>query len=119
MISLNTLNNFLNITPVLLQVDLIGDLYELSPLIAVLLAGITFLVVLVNKKDKALKAKEEELKELHKYIRESEKENLNTLKKVSGTLDRVIDSQRSGDNIVLNEIDNLKDLIMLRIKKGD
>ena len=104
---------------VLLQVDLIGDLYDLSPIIAILLAGITYLVISINKRENALKEKDLELKELQKYIRESEKENLNTLKKVSGTLDRVIDSQKSSDNIVLKEIDNLKDLIMLRIKKGD
>lgn len=104
---------------VLLQVDLIGDLYDLSPIIAILLAGITYLVISINKRENALKEKDSELKELQKYIRESEKENLNTLKKVSGTLDRVIDSQKSSDNIVLKEIDNLKDLIMLRIKKGD
>jgi hypothetical protein len=112
------------------NVDLITDLYKLSPIIGLLIIAIGYLVVINNKKDKALKEreaelnailkeKELELKELNQYVRQSEKENLLTLQKVSSTLDRVIDAQRSGDNIVLKEIDNLKDIILLKLKKDD
>lgn len=112
------------------NVDLITDLYKLSPIIGLLLIAIGYLVVVNNKKDKnlkereaelnaVLKEKELELKELNQYVRQSEKENLLTLQKVSSTLDRVIDAQKSGDNIVLKEIDNLKDIILLKIKKDD
>jgi hypothetical protein len=112
------------------QVDFITDLYKLSPIIGLLLIAIGYLVVMNNKKDKALKEREAELmnqlkekddqlKELNQYVRQSEKENLLTLQKVSSTLDRVIDSQKSGDNIVLKEIDNLKDIILLKLKKDN
>lgn len=112
------------------QVDFITDLYKLSPIIGLLLIAIGYLVVIINKKDKILidretelnnqlKEKEEQLKELNQYVRQSEKENLLTLQKVSSTLDRVIDAQKSGDNIVLKEIDNLKDIILLKLKNND
>lgn len=112
------------------NVDLVTDLYKLSPIIGLLLIAIGYLVVVNNKKDKnlkereaelnsILKIKEQELKELNQYVRQSEKENLLTLQKVSSTLDRVIDSQKSGSNIVLKEIDNLKDIILLKLKKDD
>lgn len=112
------------------QVDFITDLYKLSPIIGLLIIAIGYLVVVSNKKDKLLKQKEddlnklikekdEQLKELNKYVRQSEKENLQTLQKVSSTLDRVIDSQKNGDNIVLKEIDNLKDIILLKLNKDN
>jgi hypothetical protein len=110
------------------QVDFIGDLYKLSPIIGLLLVAITYLVVVLNKKEKLMKdkdielnrlikEKDDQLKELNQYVRQSEKDNLLTLQKVSSTLDRVIDSQKTGDNIVLKEIDNLKDIILLKLKK--
>lgn len=112
------------------NVDLITDLYKLSPIIGLLIIAISYLVVVNNKKDKKLKEredelnailklKEQELKELNQYVRQSEKENLLTLQKVSSTLDRVIDSQKNGSSIVLKEIDNLKDIILLKLKKDD
>ena len=110
---------FIELNSLLLQVDLLSDLYTLSPLIAILLAGISYLAITINKKDKIIANKDTELKELHQYIRESEKENLSTLKKVSSTLDRVIDIQKNSDNIVLKEIDNLKDIVLVKIKDTD
>jgi hypothetical protein len=112
------------------QVDFVTDLYKLSPIIGLLLIAIGYLVMVINKKEKQMKEKEAELnrllkekddqlKELNQYVRQSEKENLLTLQKVSSTLDRVIDAQKTGDNIVLKEIDNLKDIILLKIKKDN
>src|SRR6478735_914657 len=98
------------------DVDFISQLYNLSPIIGLLLIAIGYLVYDLRLKNKKIEEKEGELKELNKYVRESENENIKILEKVSNTLDKVVDSQRSGDNSVLKEIDNLKQLIILKLK---
>ena len=114
------LNIFTNLSIILLsataEVDFISQLYTLSPIIGCLCVGIGFLVYLLKKRDDKINEKEAELKELHKYVRESDAENIKILEKVSSTLDKVMEQEKSGNSIVLKEIDNLKQLILLRLK---
>ncbi len=111
---------FASFSTVLLQVqpevDFIGQLYTLSPIIGCLVVAIGFLVYLLKKRDDKINEKEAELKELHKYVRDSDAENIKILEKVSSTLDRVMEQEKSGNSIVLKEIDNLKQLILLKLK---
>jgi hypothetical protein len=97
------------------EVDFIAQLYKLSPIIGLLLIGIGFLVYLLKKRDDKLNEKEEEIKELNKYIRENDSENIKILEKVSSTLDRVMEQDKTGNSAVLKEIDNLKQIIILKI----
>lgn len=97
------------------EIDFISQLYNLSPIIGCLLIGIGYLYFNNKEKDKKITEKENEIKELNKYIRESENENIKILEKVSNTLDKVVDTQKSGDNTVIKEIDNLKQLILLKL----
>lgn len=103
------------------EVDFISQLYTLSPIIGCLVVGIGFLVYLLKKRDDKINEKEAELKELNKYVRESDAENIKILEKVSSTLDRVMEQEKSGNSTVLKEIDNLKQLILLNLtnKKGN
>lgn len=109
------------INPILLQtstpnVDFINQLYTLSPIIGCLLVGIGYLVYLIKKKDDTIADKESELKELHKYVRDSDSENIKILEKVSSTLDKVMEQDKTGNSTVLKELDNLKQLIFLKLK---
>lgn len=110
----------LNLFVVLLQVtevDFIGQLYTLSPIIGCLVVAIGFLVYLLKKRDDKLNEKDDEIKELHKYTRDNDAENIKVLEKVSSTLDKVMEQEKNGNTIVLKEIDNLKQLILLKLKK--
>ena len=62
--------------------------------------------------------KEAELKELQKSIRENEKDNLNILIQVNATLDRVIEGQRTTNEMVFRELHNLKDFIKYIIENA-
>lgn len=116
------LSMFLSSIPLILlqakaEVDFISQLYTLSPIIGLLVVGIGFLVYLLKKRDDKLNEKEEELKELNKYIRDNDAENIKILEKVSSTLDRVMEQDKTGNSAVLKEIDNLKQLILLKLNK--
>lgn len=63
-----------------------------------------------------LHRKEKENDKLNKYIRSSDKENLKTLNDVNNTLDRVLESQKNSDNIVIKEIQSTKDIVILKIE---
>ncbi len=114
------LQMFTGVSLVLLQaqteVDFISQLYTLSPIIGCLVIGIGYLVYSLNARDKKISEKEAELKELHKYVRDSDAENIKILEKVSSTLDRVMEQEKNGNSIVLKEIDNLKQLILIKLK---
>lgn len=103
------LNMLLDIAAVQ-STDVIGTLWGISPIIGIMAIGIVYLVT-------ELKKKNTELIDLNKYIRESEKENLTTLKEVNDTIDRVLENQKLNDNVILKEIDNLKQLILVKLKK--
>jgi hypothetical protein len=113
---LEIFTNFSMLLQIQAEVDFINQLYNLSPIIGCLLVAIGFLVYLLKKKDEKINEKEAELKELHKYVRDNDAENIKILEKVSSTLDRVMEQEKNGNSIVLKEIDNLKQLILLKLK---
>lgn len=98
------------------EVDLVSNLFKLSPIIGLLLIAIGYLVWNLKKKEDKITQKEKELKELNDYIRNNETENLRILERVNNTLDKVCENQKVGDNSVIKEIDNLKQLILLKLK---
>lgn len=100
-------NILLDVAP---TTDVIGTLWGISPVLGIMAIGIVYLVTEIKKKNT-------ELTELNKYIRDSEKENLMTLKEVNDTIDRVLENQKINDNVILKEIDNLKQLILVKLKK--
>lgn len=91
---------------------IVGTLWGISPILGILAIGIVYLVT-------ELKKKNSELSELNKYIRDSEKENLSTLKQVNDTIDRVLENQKLNDNVILKEIDNLKQLLLVKLRQSD
>lgn len=126
--------NYLLSVIFLLQVDNIGDviseLTRQGPLISLFLLIIIGMWLLMAKKDKSIKEKEEEiktitkknndeLKELNEYIRENDKENMKILSDVSNTLDKVMSNQIHSDNIMIQEINNLRDTILMKLDNLD
>lgn len=91
-------------------IDLVSGLWGISPLLGLLAIAITYLIRQLTKKEK-------ELETLNEYIRSSEKDNIKTLEKVTSTLDKVMEKQNSSDSIVMKEIENLKQLLLLKLKK--
>lgn len=89
------------------DVNIVSQLWGISPLLGLMAIAVGYLVVRLN-------AKEKEIKELNANMREYEKDSLLMLEKVANTLDKVIDFQEKGDNLILKEIDNLKQIIMLK-----
>ena len=87
---------------------LIKTIIQDNPLVALL---ILFLGIFIYLYIKSLK----ENKELNQYIRDNEKDNLETLNKLSNTLEKLTDSQKNSDESVLKEISVSKDFIGLKI----
>jgi hypothetical protein len=76
----------------------------------------TILVVVITYLGWRLHKREHEISELQKSIRENEKENLNILTQVSATLDRVIEGQRTTNEMIFRELQNLKEFIRYLIE---
>jgi len=88
---------------------IVDSILEHGPIAAVFLAVSIFLVYLLNKREK-------QIQELNKYIRNNDKDNLETLNKLSTTLDKIMDKQKNSDNNVVTEIKNTKEIIVLKIE---
>ena len=106
------------------ETNLVGDLFKLSPIIGLLIIAINYLVYNIKQKDKALadkdlklEAKDNELKELNKSIRDNEADNIQMMERMSNMLDKLSDNQRVSDDKVLKEIENLKQLLFLHLNK--
>lgn len=99
------------------EIGILADLLNLSPVIAVLVGFIVYLIY----ENRDLKAKntekENEIKELNEYFRESEKDNLEVLNGVNNTMDKLIDKQDNFDKNLIREMENMKQYIDLKIKK--
>lgn len=107
-----------------IETNLVGDLFKLSPIIGLLIIAITYLLINIKQKDKALadkdlklEAKDKELKELNKSIRENEADNIQMMERMSNMLDKLSDNQRVSDDKVLKELENLKQLLFLHLNK--
>jgi hypothetical protein len=90
--------------------SLIGTLAEQGALISLFIIICWYLVKQISKREK-------EVIDLNDYIRESEKENLQVLNDVNNTLDKVLENQKHSNDMVIKEIENLKEYISLRFKK--
>lgn len=89
--------------------SILSDLAKLSPLIAILIAIIIYLVWKMEKREK-------EIVSLNEYIRDNDKENLQILSNLNNTLDKVIEKQKESNDSVIKQIENLKDYINLKFK---
>jgi type IV secretory pathway VirB4 component len=117
----------ISLTTILLQVPaiistLVSNLVEQGAIVTIFIVICYYLLnQLKNKdkqlegKDKQLDGKDEQVAELNEYIRESEKETVQVLNAVNNTLDRVLENQKSSNNMVIKEIENLKEYISLRL----
>ena len=95
---------------ILLQVSFLEQflqkLSEKNIVYTILVIAIAYLVWRLHNKEK-------EISEQQKQIRENEKENLEILNQVSATLDRVIEGQRTTNDMIFRELQNLKEYIKL------
>ena len=89
----------------------IDNLTEKSIVYTILFLVIIYLIYRLHQKEK-------ELSELQKTIRENEKENMNILTQVSATLDRVIEGQRTTNEMIFRELQNLKDFVRYLIENA-
>lgn len=78
----------------------------------------TILIIVIAYLGWRLHNREKEITELQKSIRENEKENLNILTQVSATLDRVIEGQRTTNEMIFRELQNLKEFIRYLIESN-
>jgi hypothetical protein len=90
--------------------NILQELVKQGPLFALFVAITIYLVWKLDKKEK-------EIKELHEYIRENEKENLKILNDVNNTLDQVTRKQNDTNEIVAKEVQHLKEFIKLIIDR--
>lgn len=63
-----------------------------------------------------LHIREKDIDEMQKKTHNNEKENMNILNQVSATLDRVIEGQRTTNEMIFREIQNLKEFIRYSIE---
>lgn len=81
-------------------------------LFAALAAGIMYFY---NKESKYIT----QIQELNKELRDTEKETLQIISKLTITLDKVVENDKSGKDELIKEIQNLRDIIIIKIDKLD
>ena len=84
----------------------LNKLTEKNIVYTMLVIAIAYLVWRLNNREK-------EVSEQQKQMRENERENLEILNQVSATLDRVIEGQRTTNDMIFRELQNLKEYIKL------
>lgn len=89
--------------------ELLDQIITLGPVVTILVAVIYYLI-------KKLNVAEENLTKLNKNTRDSEKENIILLDSLSHTLDRLLDREDASTEKVINEIRNLRDLIISKLE---
>ncbi len=89
---------------------MLEKLAEQGPVVTIAILVCIYFYKQVNKKEK-------EIDTLNGYIRESDKENLQILNDVNNTLDKVLENQKHSNEIVIKEIENLKEYISLKLDK--
>lgn len=83
------------------MIDILLEIAKIGPVVAILVASLIYFIRRENKN-------ELEIESLHKELRESEKENLTALLKVTGVLEKVMDSEKIGNEKVLNSIEEMR-----------
>ncbi len=108
------------------SIDVWGELGKLG-LVAVLMGiAITWLVKQMSKKDKIIKAKDTQIEKDQEYIRDNDKDNLKVLSDLNQTIDKLIETQKALSDKTIDhqknnteslgkEIQNLKELIEVKI----
>ena len=61
------------------------------------------------------KKKEKEIEDLHSELRDVEKENLTALMKVTALMSKVIDNDNAKNELLMKEIQNMKESILAKI----
>lgn len=104
----------INIFNFLVQADaidtIIQKLAEQGPVVSIAMLVCLYFYKQVNKKEK-------EIETLNGYIRDSDKENLQILNDVNNTLDKVLENQKHSNEMVIKEIEYLKEYISLKMGK--
>lgn len=92
--------------------DIIGALWRLGPAFALMGIAIAYLVYQIDKKEK-------NVQELNLYIRDNDKENLEVLNSINGTLDKLIQSLVTGnENLkekIIAEANSLKSHVDIKV----
>lgn len=89
--------------------ELIWSFLKISPLVGAMAIAIWWLTQELKEKEKSVKEKEKEISELHVYIRENDKDNLVVLNNVNATLDKVIETQKSLSERILDNQEHAHD----------
>lgn len=109
------MTTFFNFFSILLQASFVeqflNKMTEKNIVYTLLMLVIIYLVWKLHHKEK-------EITELQKSIRENEKENMSILTQVSATLDRVIEGQRTTNEMIFRELQNLKDFVKYLIENA-
>ena len=88
--------------------EILLGLAKLTPVVGVLVAGIYYFF----NKEKTYITK---IDDLNKILRDKDKETLEIIGKLTVTLDKLIESDSNSKTEVINEIRNLRDIIITKI----
>ncbi len=88
--------------------EILLGLAKLAPVVGVLITGIYYFF---NKEKKYV----EQIDTLNKILRDKDRETLEIIGKLTITLDKLIESDSSSKNEIINEIRNLRDIITTKI----
>ncbi len=97
------------------NIDFIAQLYDLSPIIGLLLLCIGYLIYSIKIKNEIIDKKDVEIKELNEYIRDNEADNGVMLEKLANSLDKVIASHQHDSVSIINQIERTKEILTLKI----
>ena len=89
--------------------EILDTLLALGPVVSILIAVILYL-------HKKLKASEEEVKELHKGTRDSDKQNIIILESLSNALDKLSEKENNSTDKIITELRSLRDLILAKLE---
>lgn len=88
--------------------EILLGIAKLTPVVGVLVTGIYYFF----NKEKTYITK---IDELNKILRDKDKETLEIIGKLTVTLDKLIESDSTSKNEIINEIRNLRDIIITKI----
>lgn len=88
--------------------EILLGIAKLTPVVGVLVTGIYYFF----NKEKTYITK---IDELNKILRDKDKETLEIIGKLTVTLDKLIESDYTSKNEIINEIRNLRDIIITKI----
>lgn len=97
------------------QVDFVSQLYDLSPIIGILIFAIMYLLYSIKIKNDLLEKRDAEIKELNEYIRDNEADNGVMLEKLANSLDKVIASHQHDSSAIIKEIEKTKEILSIKI----